>query len=391
MTQIPIGSSPDPGGSPESVLAFASALHDRALFIGSLVDLTNPLTPGAGWTGAAAEAFAAQVRPLSPVLEAVAQRYAAGAEALARFADEFSLTRLDQLRARLIAEEARQQREGLELVLAQTTDPGSRLVLIHRIDDLQLRQCEANLRELAAHQDYLKADLCWSRRLDAICEDSLTDRGLYAFVSGVETWGSRVSMVSLGGRWFPPLEVAGWAADVLGTGAGVARWVMWGEGDATDLVVAGAFTVLGGFGSWARKGSGLLGSTDEASRTFAHGLRLGAQAHEREKWSQRLADLRTLAPAKAVNPALPAQAGGVLGPARARVEQTVDTMRAEWALAAPSGPAGRGLFWSGWGATGGAKAQEWGQQAKDIKEEAEQVTEERQPGLRPLAPTGVVP
>ena len=341
MTQIPIGSSPDPGGSPESVLAFASALHDRALFIGSLVDLTNSLTPGAGWTGAAAEALAAQVRPLSPVLEAVAQRYAAGAEALARFADEFSLTRLDQLRARLIAEEARQQREGLELVLAQTTDPGSRLVLIHRIDDLQLRQCEANLRELAAHQDYLKADLCWSRRLDAICEDSLTDRGLYAFVSGVETWGSRVSMVSLGGRWFPPLEVAGWAADVLGTGAGVARWVMWGEGDATDLVVAGAFTVL--------------------------------------------------APAKAVNPALPAQAGGVLGPARARVEQTVDTMRAEWALAAPSGPAGRGLFWSGWGATGGAKAQEWGQQAKDIKEEAEQVTEERQPGLRPLAPTGVVP
>lgn len=391
MTQTPIGSSPDPGGSPEAVLAFASALHERALFIGSLIDLADSLRPDAGWTGAAAEAFAAQVRQLSPVLEAVAQRYAAGAEALARFADEFSMTRLDQLRARLIADEARGQREGLELALVQTTDPVARLALSHRIDDLLTRQCEANLRELAAHQDYLKADLCWSRRLDAICEDSLADRGLYAFVSGVETWGSRMSMVSLGGRWFPPLEVAGWAADLLGTGASVARWVMWGEGDGTDLVVAGAFTALGGFGSWARKGSGLLGATDEASRTFAYGLRLGAQAHERQKWSQRLADLRTLAPAKAVNPALPAQAGGVLGPARARVEQTVDTMRAEWALADPSGSAGRGLFWSGWGATGVVKAQEWGQQAQDIKEEAEQVTEERQPGLRQLTPVGPQP
>lgn len=391
MTTIPIGSSPDLGGSPEAVLAFASGLHERALVIGSLIDLAEALTPGSGWTGGAAAAFAAEARHLCPVLEAVALRYAAGADALALFADEFHLTQLNQRRARLVAQEASEERYGLEIALQDTSDPAARLVLIARIEALSEREAQANLRELAAYEEYLAADQRCAARLAAIAQDSLSDRGLYAFVSGLETWASRVSMVSLAGRWFPPLEALGWAADVLGTGAGVARYVMWGEGDGRDLVVAGAFTAIGGFGAWARKGSGLLGSTDEASRTFAHGLRLGAQAHEREKWSKRLTKLRTLTPTKAVNPALPGPPGGVLGPVQKRIGQTVDAMRKEWATAQPAGSAARGLFWSGWGATGVTQAREWEQKAQNARDKAEQVAQQREQGLRPLQPSAATP
>ena len=141
---------------------------------------------------------------------------------------------------------AEAERVALELHLPGVVDPTERLGILTRIEALLCRQKEAEARALAAYESFLHADARCASRLAGLCADVLTDSGPYAVISRAERWGSALSLGSLAGRWVPPLAVIGWGADVLATAAATTRYVVWDEGDGTQLSVSLAASVLGG-------------------------------------------------------------------------------------------------------------------------------------------------
>lgn len=266
--------APIPGDG-EACLALAAALTGSAAHFAAAAADLHTVTSGALWEGPAGVAFAARVGSTGPTLEAAADRYAACAAALRRFAPVLTEA---QRRALAATEEhadatrryALLEEEVWRLVSVGRTELDPEVIVLRAAQHGALaRQEQAGAAHARAWADVEAADRECARELQRAADDALADSAAYRLVLGASSGSEGSDLLTVPGMLLPPV---GAAVGVVNTGADGLLRAFWDEGGWDEVAVNAALAGAGGWGRVLKRGA-VLGAVEDTTRQGSRTVR----------------------------------------------------------------------------------------------------------------------
>lgn len=392
-------------GSPDVVEGVAAALRDEARRIDSAQSDLRALRAGARWSSPAGLAFVDRVAELPPVLDAVADRYAAAATTLRTFAAEFREAQEACSRAIVLRERGmlRRDRYGEEAALAEASGSPAVLARVSRLRELMVEGAAEVLAQERAYREarerFEQADRRCARALGALLDDVLADTWQYDTVKGAGALGHGVAdtagLVGLVPFCKTVSGAVGATAAGVALGADLTVKLAYGEGEWRPLVGDAVLRAVGfGAGSLrqASRARGLPSAAHEGPTGFGTGqerLAAGIRAHAKESNPWRL---RGPSPGPGADgPAHPQVAGSstLRGRAREAAARRVASARDDWFLAVRNGADARAMLFTAWGLEAGRTAYTKAGQVTDAVEKGRLAYERlRGPRTCPDPPPG---
>lgn len=251
------GTLPPMPGDPVEVRALAEVLARQAEGVAALGRTVHGLCdPGlVGWSSPAEGAFSGRAGPVPAVLAAVANRYAVAASALRRLADGLAAAQAEVAWAQRVLAQSWGPflAAGDRMALAEaSSDPAEQaLASVHRAEMVAHgeRVEEARRRHHLAWQAFDVADRRCAATLHGLLDDGLADGAGYDALTGTSRVAGAVAGVVGTLSMAPPLKVLAPVASVAG-GAQLAAdgtvLAVYGDGDATTLLLQGGAAMAGG-------------------------------------------------------------------------------------------------------------------------------------------------
>ena len=261
-------------GDPESVRALAGALRAGATRLAQVNEVLAGIRAGASWDSPAGEVFEAAVQQSPPVVDALVDRYAGAAVALATFADALEEV---QARARSAGEDHRaalaDHRRLEEEAVLHHGDPVAAELTRRRLGEAMGRVLRAERAHARAWEDFGTADRHLARRLRTLADDILDDPWHYsAFAAGDSAAAEAAAIPSLARR-SSVLGSVGVAGAVVGTVSQVGLLVFYGEGSWKQVGVNATSATVGlgarGLRRGSLSGAGATSRLADRSRGYA--------------------------------------------------------------------------------------------------------------------------
>ncbi|GAA4717082.1 hypothetical protein GCM10025782_12670 [Pedococcus ginsenosidimutans] len=259
MTAAPTepGTLPPLSGDPVETRVLADVLARQGEGVAALGRTLHGLgDPGlVGWSSPAGVAFCVQVGPVPAVLAAVANRYAVAASALRRLANDLADAQAEVAWAQRVLAQSWGPflAAGDRMALAEaSTDPAEQaLASVHRAAMVTHgeRVEEARRRHHLAWQAFDVADRRCAATLHGLLDDGLADSAAYDALTGTSRVAGAVAGLVGTLSMAPPLKVLAPLASVTGgvqLAADGTVLAVYGDGDATTLLLQGGAAMAGG-------------------------------------------------------------------------------------------------------------------------------------------------